>query len=568
MAERSIFKRLVEPSEAIESVVSKLGRRIVERILAEGSLYVNISDLHGRLVAETVRAPRPLPWYPRSLVDGCAVRSEDVAGAFEDRPVTLTYAGRVKIGNKPERSLEAGECFEVDTGAWIPVGADAVVPIEYVTRPSKDKARIERGASPGQNIALPGTDVAAGDQIAWPGMPGTPETAAALAAIGMKRIKATRRIRVAVFSTGDELIEPGMDPDEASIYDSNRFQIIMTMRGLGYDVIDLGIARDNMDSVDEMIIKAVGEDADIIITSGGTSAGLEDVVYRALQYRGEVIVHGIRIKPGKPTVLGALGEDRLFVGLPGNPRSASNVLERVVMPLLSRLGLPVYPPITRQARAVLMTPVPSEKGRHTLVPVAVLEGYERNVSLVVAKDSYMIASYPKSDGIIIVPAGTHRPPRKGDTVEVMIRREPYSSIIALTDSRTLESIASEKWPNMRIINHPTLMYDEIIAMLPKDTIVITPRTRASRVDEIHKIKRDIILLKHGDGCSRIAVFTMYQQSVPSEYSDSLIVPAPRVSTALVLLEQGYVDCAIIPGDYGYEGARIGSEEVVLGIVKE
>lgn len=567
MVERSIFKRLVEPSEAIESVVSRLGRRIVERVLAEGSLYVNIADLHGRLVAEAVKAPRPLPWYPRSLVDGCAVRSEDVAGAFEDRPVTLSYAGRVKIGSKPERPLEAGECFEVDTGAWVPVGADAVVPIEYVTRPSRDKARIERGASPGQNIALPGTDVATGDQIAWPGMPGTPETAAALAAIGMKRIKATRRIRVAVFSTGDELIEPGMNPGDASIYDSNRFQIIMTMKSLGYEVIDLGIARDNMDSVDEMIIKAVGEDADIIITSGGTSAGLEDVVYRTLQYRGEVIVHGIRIKPGKPTVLGTIGEDRLFVGLPGNPRSASNVLERVVIPLLSRLGLPVYPPIPRQVKTVLMTPVPSEKGRHTLVPVAVVGGNERSVSLVVAKDSYMIASYPKSDGIITVPAGTHRPPRKGDIVDVVLRREPYASIVALTDSKTLESVALEKWPDRRIINHPTLMYDEIIAMLPKDTIVITPRTSARDMKEIRKIERDIILLKRGDNCNKIAVFTLYQQNIPSEYSDSLIVPAPRVDTAIVLLEQGYVDCAIIPGDYGYNGVRIGSEEVILGIIE-
>ncbi len=567
MVERSIFKRLVEPSEAIESVVSRLGRRIVERVLAEGSLYVNIADLHGRLVAEAVKAPRPLPWYPRSLVDGCAVRSEDVAGAFEDRPVTLSYAGRVKIGSKPERPLEAGECFEVDTGAWVPVGADAVVPIEYVTRPSRDKARIERGASPGQNIALPGTDVATGDQIAWPGMPGTPETAAALAAIGMKRIKATRRIRVAVFSTGDELIEPGMNPGDASIYDSNRFQIIMTMKSLGYEVIDLGIARDNMDSVDEMIIKAVGEDADIIITSGGTSAGLEDVVYRTLQYRGEVIVHGIRIKPGKPTVLGTIGEDRLFVGLPGNPRSASNVLERVVIPLLSRLGLPVYPPIPRQVKTVLMTPVPSEKGRHTLVPVAVVGGNERSVSLVVAKDSYMIASYPKSDGIITVPAGTHRPPRKGDIVDVVLRREPYASIVALTDSKTLESVALEKWPDRRIINHPTLMYDEIIAMLPKDTIVITPRTSARDMKEIRKIERDIILLKRGDNCNKIAVFTLYQQNMPSEYSDSLIVPAPRVDTAIVLLEQGYVDCAIIPGDHGYNGVRIGSEEVILGIIE-
>ena len=567
MVERSIFKRLVEPSEAIESVVSRLGRRIVERVLAEGSLYVNIADLHGRLVAEAVKAPRPLPWYPRSLVDGCAVRSEDVAGAFEDRPVTLSYAGRVKIGSKPERPLEAGECFEVDTGAWVPVGADAVVPIEYVTRPSRDKARIERGASPGQNIALPGTDVATGDQIAWPGMPGTPETAAALAAIGMKRIKATRRIRVAVFSTGDELIEPGMNPGDASIYDSNRFQIIMTMKSLGYEVIDLGIARDNMDSVDEMIIKAVGEDADIIITSGGTSAGLEDVVYRTLQYRGEVIVHGIRIKPGKPTVLGTIGEDRLFVGLPGNPRSASNVLERVVIPLLSRLGLPVYPPIPRQVKTVLMTPVPSEKGRHTLVPVAVVGGNERSVSLVVAKDSYMIASYPKSDGIITVPAGTHRPPRKGDIVDVVLRREPYASIVALTDSKTLESVALEKWPDRRIINHPTLMYDEIIAMLPKDTIVITPRTSARDMKEIRKIERDIILLKRGDNCNKIAVFTLYQQNIPSEYSDSLIVPAPRVDTAIVLLEQGYVDCAIIPGDHGYNGVRIGSEEVILGIIE-
>ncbi len=567
MTERSIFKRLAEPSEAIEAVAVKIGNRIVERILSEGSLYVGITDLHGRLIAELVRASRPLPWYPRSLVDGCAVRSEDVAGAFEDRPVVLRYAGRIKIGKKPEHALKPGECFEIDTGAWVPLGADAVVPIEYVTRPGRDKVRIERGASPGQNIALPGTDVAAGDQVAWPGMPGTPEIAAALAAVGMKRIKATRRIRVAVFSTGDELIEPGMSPGEALIYDSNRFQIVLTMKSLGYDVIDLGIARDDVDSVDEMIIRAVGEDADIIITSGGTSAGLEDVVYKTLQYRGEVIIHGIRIKPGKPTILGTVGEDRLFVGLPGNPRSASNVLERVVMPLLSRLGLPVYPPISRKITAALMTPLPSEKGRHTLVPVAVVEGNKGNVALVVAKDSYMIASYPKSDGIVMVPAGTHRPPRRGDTVEVTLRREPYTTIVALTDSKILEARALETRPMARILNHPTHMYDELVTLLPENTVVITPETSARNIMKEYEIERDIIIVEKGE-CKSIAVFTEYQQYIPVEYKDSVKVPAPRVNTAIALLEQDYVDCAIIPGEYGYKGRVLGREKIVLGVIRD
>lgn len=568
---RSIFKRLAEPEEAISLVKERLGSSLVARILGQGAISVGITDLEGRLIAENVAAPRPLPWYPRSLVDGCAVRSVDVAGAFEDRPVTLRYGDRVKIGEKPERPLEPGECMEIDTGAWVPVGADAVVPIEYVTRPREGEVRIERGASPGQGIALPATDVAIGDQVAWVGAPGTPELVAALAAIGVKRVKATRRVRAAVFSTGDELVEPGADPGEAGIYDSNRFQLIAWLKRLGYEVLDLGIARDTVEDVEDMMIRAVGEDADVIVTSGGTSAGLEDVVYRALGRRGEVIVHGLRIKPGKPTILGSVGEDRLFIGLPGNPRSAANVFEKVVTRLLSTLGLPSVEYGGRKVEAVTVAALPSEKGRHTIVPVSLMEGSRGYMAFPVAKDSYMIASYPKAEGITIIPAGAHTPPRPGSRIEVELSREPGGKVLALTDTRLLDPGAGA---GVKVLYFPTGTPEAIIEDLPRGQAVITginPRVEGL-VEVVEEARRDIVLARRSSGCRRAAVYLPYTTLGIELPGDPVRVPAPRAETAKVLLAQGYVDCALLPGDYaedlaGAELERVQGERVALAHVR-
>ncbi|MEB3774098.1 MAG: molybdopterin molybdotransferase MoeA [Desulfurococcales archaeon] len=564
MASRSIFKRLAEPREAISLVHQRVGSGIVDRILGQGSIIVGLQELLGRLIAEEVRSPRPLPWYPRSLVDGCAVRSVDVAGAFEDRPVVLRYRGRVKIGVRPSEPLRPGECWEIDTGAWLPLGADAVVPIEYVTRPRHDLARIERGASPGQGIALPATDVATGDQIAWAGAPVTPEMVSALASIGLKRVKATRRVRAAVFSTGDELVEPGEDPGDAGIFDSNRFQLISWFKLLGYDVVDLGIARDTIDDVEDMIIRAVGEDADVIVASGGTSAGLEDVVYKALGRRGEVLIHGLRIKPGKPTILGIVGEDRLFIGLPGNPRSASNVFEEVVLDLLSRLGLPSIRRGMRRVRAQLVSTLPVEKGRHTIIPLALAGSRSGYLAFTVAKDSYMIASYPKADALAVVPAGTHTPPRPGSLVEAELLREPGEKLIMLTDT-AMDLVP--RGQGLQTIYYPVADPHPILESLkPGTRVVYAEAGQEASIRVIREATRSIVLAGRGGRCERIAVYqpyTIHQDAL----KDAVKVPSPRAESAVILYKQGYVDCALIPEDYadGLETIEtIGSEKLVYG----
>ena len=574
MVSRSLFKKLHEPSEALQLVSSHLATSLVDRLLADGSIPVNIEDLTGRLIAENIYSPRPLPWYPRSLVDGCAVRSIDVSGAFEDRPVKLKYAGRIKIGEKPIRGLREEECWEVDTGGWVPWGADAVVPIEYVKGPYDGYVSIERGATPGSGIALPASDTASGDQIVVRGTPGDPIIVAALASIGIRRVRATRKVKASVFSTGDELVEPGTDPGEVKIFDSNRFQIIVKLRSLGYDVVDLGIIGDNIDDVEDAIIKAVGEGSDIIIASGGTSAGIDDVVYRALQRRGEIIVHGLRIKPGKPTILGIAGVDRLFIGLPGNPRSAENVMDRVVIPLLSRLGLPVYPPQQSKTRAVITSQVPVERGRHTLTPIA-LVGEENNMAgFIVAKDSYMIASYPKADGFILVEAGTHTPPQPGSMVDVTVFRPIRPTIIALTDS-ALTRWASES-TGARILYVPTSTPEDVLSLLPKTSniFIITLKDKLGILNNSYSIikmhKRDILIVKNNPKCSRVAVFVPYSDMVRELFrgEEPVVVPAPRAESAIILVKQGYVDCSVLPSDTtgiddDMDKIKVGEEEVVL-----
>ncbi|MCE4599271.1 MAG: molybdopterin molybdotransferase MoeA [Desulfurococcales archaeon] len=575
MASRSLFKRLYDPPEALELVSKRINGGLVSRILADGSIPVNIEDLAGRLIAENIYSPRPLPWYPRSLVDGCAVRSVDVSGAFEDRPVELRYAGRVRIGERPVRGLERGECWEVDTGGWVPWGADAVVPIEYVKGPSNGYVKIERGATPGSGIALPASDVATGDQIVTRGTPGDPIIVAALASIGIRRVKATRKVKVSVFSTGDELVEPGIDPGEVKIFDSNRFQIIVKLRSLGYDVVDLGIIGDDIEEVEDAIIRAVGEGSDIIIASGGTSAGIDDVVYRALQRRGEIVVHGLRIKPGKPTILGIAGVDRLFIGLPGNPRSAENVMDRVVIPLISRLGLPVYPPQQARVKARVTSQLPVERGRHTLIPVALVGSEEDLAAFIVAKDSYMIASYPKADGLTVVEAGTHTPPQAGSIIDVTVFKPVKPTAIALTDS-ILSRHASEEI-HVKVLYIPTSTPEDVIKLLPETSNVYVIASieglEAAGINYsvIRRHKRDIILLKRRGNCSKTAVFTPYSNIAIGELRDvnHLIVPAPRAETALILVKQGYVDCAVLPSDLiggindGMDKIKVGEEEVVL-----
>jgi molybdenum cofactor synthesis domain-containing protein len=563
---RGFFQRLISVEEAIGLVVDRIGSGLRARLLSDVG-EVGIDDLAGRLLAETIRAPRSLPWYPRSIVDGCAVRAEDVAGAFEDRPVELRVRGRVRIGTKPEVEVGAGECALVDTGSWVPLGADAVVPIEYVTI-SDGRALIERARPPGANIALPASDVARGDFVVWRGAAATPEVAAALAALGVSKVKASRRARVAVISTGNELVEPSDSAGDALIYDSNRYFLINFFKMMGYEVFDLGISIDDVDRVAARITEGIEMGADVVAISGGTSAGVEDVVPRALERIGEVLFHGLRIKPGKPTLAGLVGQV-LVLGLPGNPRSTANVAERLVVPLLAALGLPTGPlRLHRRVRARLAVDVAGEKGRLTYIPVALVGEY----AVPVARESYMIASYPLADGVVVIPPSEAAPLERDVIVDVRAWREPPPSMLLLADIVNVPDAVTieDKHGGRRVLHYPApwAQARRLAERAGVKALAAAPIDSDSVIPSGWRIvgERKIFLAARSPECQRVAVYSPYITDHPDLIpSSARVVASRRAFGARELLEGGYVDCALVPSDYadGLDGSAVGEEKIIL-----
>ncbi|GAB6147795.1 molybdopterin molybdotransferase MoeA [Stetteria hydrogenophila] len=556
---RKVFKKLAEPREAVERAAALIGSRARRRLLSEAET-VGVEDLHGRLLARPVRAPRSLPWYPRSIVDGCAVRSVDVAGAFEDRPVALEYRGRVKIGEKPGLTLEPGSCIEVDTGSWVPLGADAVVPIEHVNIEG-GRAWILRAATPGSNIAAPASDVAEGDLIAPAGTPWTPELTPALAALGIRRVEASRRPLAAVFSVGDELVEPGSDPGEAGVFDANRYYLASALKAMGWRVLDLGIAGDRVEDVEDRVARALERGADLVLTSGGTSAGIDDVVYRVASRMGSLVAHGLRIKPGKPTVISVV-DSTPFIGLPGNPRSAFNVFLKVVVDLLDTLRLPTWPFTRRgRVRAVLTSMLAGERGRDTTVPVA-LVGEAEPAAVPVARDSYMIASQAWSDGDVVVPASLHSPYEPGEAVEVETRGSHRRRLLVLADDIDVAGVVEEHGLDGAVYA-PTAKPSQVMSLLPRGALVVAstitlPSTPEGWTVEGELGERRVSIAKSSSGdCQRTAIPAVYTSLRPA---NTIPYPVPRIQSARILLSQGYVDCAILPGS---EGEVVGEERILI-----
>ncbi len=549
MRDRKVFKTLEDPARAIRNLVTRSRKRILSELMTSKS-KVNIEEAVGRLSVENIYSPIDLPYYPRSLVDGCAVISSNTIGAGEDNPVKLVYRGRIHVGDKPLDTVKPGTCIEVDTGAWIPLGADSVVPIEYVELEAGE-AVISRSANVGMNIALPSTDIGKGDLVISKGTLITPEIAGSLASVGISEVYATRRIRVSIGSTGDELIEPGAPLVEGKIYNSNRHYLIGRTRSLGFESIDYGIVEDDLEVLIEALEKA-SRDSDLIIFTGGTSAGPEDVLYKAVGKIGTIMVHGLRIKPGKPTIIGEI-HGKPFFGLPGNPRSAVNVFEKVVLPYLGMTGLAQGEPYTR--KAYLGTTIYGARGRTTFLPVAAAG----DMVWPVARDSYMIASYAWADGYIELPSEAYAPLYEKEPVHVYFKRYPLPTVFSFTDLSRLESISGliekllESDTRYRIIPIPPEQVDgsslESMDYIIASNIVLEDNDY-SGFDTVEIGYRDLARVERKDSseCSYTGIRSGYSSLRKEFPEDTRVLYHPRFQGLKVLLEKGYLDCALLPLD--------------------
>ncbi len=392
---RKIFHKLVTPEEALE----KLSEYIKLKPL--GTEEVSLEEALGRVLAEDIVAKVNSPPFDRSTVDGYAVRSVDVAGARENAPVKMKVIGRVEAGEIPNVNVSQGEAVEVATGAPIPPGADAVVMVEFTRKIGENIVEVFKPVPPGGNVSQTATDVMIGEIIAYKGTIITPQIIGALAATGIDKVPVYKKPKVAIISTGNELVKPGAPLPYGKIYDVNSYTLYSLVLEDGGSPRLLGIIPDSYEEIRKILAFAI-ENFDVIITSGSTSAGLGDLMYRVLDELGSpgVIVHGLKIKPGKPTII-AIVNGKIVFGLPGYPVSCLMNYILLVKPVIRKLaGLKTTRP--HVVKAVLPLRVFGEKGRRTFIPVALIRK-GKLIAFPVGGDSGSIARLTRSDGFIIVP---------------------------------------------------------------------------------------------------------------------------------------------------------------------
>ncbi|MEM1834858.1 MAG: molybdopterin biosynthesis protein [Sulfolobales archaeon] len=395
-----VFHKLVTVDEALKEL---------DEYLTSRQLTVEEVDLHhawGRVLAEDITAVSDYPPFDRSEVDGFAVRSSDLEGVDEDNPVKLKILGSVSVGEQPKFSVEPGTCVEVSTGAMVPRGADAVVPVEHTKRVG-DYVYVYRSVAPGENVTHGGSDVVSGDVVALEGtLLGSAELVT-LAGTGVSRVKVYRKIKVGVVSIGSELVEPGKQLKPGEVYDANSYYMGAALRELGAEVVFYGIVEDREDRLREVLRKAISE-CDVVITSGGTSAGAGDITYRVVDELGKpgVIVHGLKVRPGKPTFIALIGNKLLF-GLPGFPLSMMMVFNILVKPVVARLLGLRGSYFTYSEEAVLAERVAGYLGVDRLVPVVlrIRRGTEGMLAFPIGYRSGSINTLLLADGFIRVKAG-------------------------------------------------------------------------------------------------------------------------------------------------------------------
>ena len=366
-----------------------------------------LGDALGRVMAAELTSLTTLPPWDNSAMDGFAVVAADISSASQAAPVILRVTGEVAAGAAPTATVTPGTAVRILTGAPLPPGADAVVPVEdtdaapgVASLPAQ--VAIRSAFSPGAHIRPAGSDLRAGQRLLETGTQLTPAAIAVAAAGGHATLAVHGRPRVAVLATGDELVQAGGPLGAAQIPDSNTPGLMAAARDAGAEVRSLGIARDSLESVREALLKGL-EWADIIVASGGVSVGAHDVVKDAFASVGRIDLWRIAVQPGKPLAFGRAGKVLLF-GLPGNPVSSLVTFELFVRPVIRRLAGHTDVVGREMVRATLGQAVSKAPGRRAFIRVrltAADDGW--HASLAGGQESHMLSALAAADGLAIIP---------------------------------------------------------------------------------------------------------------------------------------------------------------------
>ncbi|MHA1916835.1 MAG: molybdopterin biosynthesis protein [Candidatus Ranarchaeia archaeon] len=398
MNKRKIFRKLSTLEETFNKIIESYSLQPVRTI------KVSIYELLNRISAENVYAKIDVPSFNRAMMDGYAVRNMDTIGADEENPIILTQIGEVSTGKIPSVELEPNTTIEISTGSALPKGANAVVMVEY-TKKTNNEIKIFRVVSPGENIIYSASDISNGQLIIKKGQRFSPSEIGTLAASNVAECLVFDRPKVAIISTGDEIIQPGSIIKDAQVYDINSYTIGASVIESGGDPIYFGIVGDSEKEMKKILKKAFSK-SDLVITSGSTSAGIGDKLYKIINTLGKpgVIIHGVAVKPGKPLIVGVINS-KLFLGLPGYPTSALSIFNVFASPIIRELsGVPLSEYTTLFAYTTSV--IKSVKGRREFLPVSVIEKKGKNYIIPSSSGSSAITTLANSDGFITIPENT------------------------------------------------------------------------------------------------------------------------------------------------------------------
>ena len=423
----------------VEAIIARIATEVAKTRAQAGSYVerVKVGEALGRVVSADIFSALNVPPFDRATMDGYAVIASDTFYADEDNPSRLIVRGYISAGEFSSHAVESGYCMGIATGAPLPHGANAVVQLEHTSEffevvegKATKEVKVYKPVAPAENIMLAGSDIKQGERLVRSGTVLTPRETGVLAACGINEVLVHKKPTVAIISTGNELVAPGEELEPAKIYDVNAQTLSDSVLESGCTPLFVGIAHDNLGSVSEKLKESLELGADIIITSGGTSAGVGDLLPSVVGELGEMLVHGVDIKPGKPFIFGTLQGRPLF-GLPGNPTSALITFNLFVAPLLRTIsGIPAHNHGDRlkkkriQAKAAVR--IFSEPGRSEYVLVNLVPVKERGKETFLVypllTGSGAITTLSKADGYLFMEKGKEIT-EEGEIVEVELLTE-------------------------------------------------------------------------------------------------------------------------------------------------
>jgi len=407
------FFKVVTPEEA---------RRLLLDTHPVETEKIRTTQARGRVVAEDLYSRVDLPHFHRAAMDGYAVKAQDTFGASTSLPAYLKLVGTVEMGNEVTRTLGKGEAMRISTGGMLPPESDGVVMVEYTEEVASQMVEVHRGVSPRQNTIQIGDDIKKGELVFRRGRRLRAHDLGALTGIGVSTLTVHRKPRVALISTGDEIIEAEEEPLPGQVRNINQHSLAGLIAECGAELQDLGVFRDHKDTLSQALEKAL-ESADLVLLSGGSSMGVRDIALEAIfsLRDARVIFHGISVSPGKPTIF-AKAAGKPLLGLPGYPVSALVIFDLFAAPLIRKLGgedATTSSQFQKITRAVLKTNVASQTGREDYVRVSLTRINGTLYAEALPSKSGAIFTLVKADGMVKIDLNQEGI-EQGEEVEVIL----------------------------------------------------------------------------------------------------------------------------------------------------